>query len=83
MPSDQSKRGPNCLYVTKITDTARRRSQRPFRPPKGVGYFKHFEHMGLVYLAPWTAPLPAHASGDSTGESRMREICMSGSTRGG
>jgi len=45
----------------RLRQHARRRSQRPFRPPKGVGYFKHFEHMGLVYLAPWTAQLPAHA----------------------
>ena len=66
----------------RLRQHARRRSQRPFRPPKGVGYFKHFERMGLVYLAPWTAHLPAYACGDSTGESRMREICMSGSTRG-
>ncbi len=45
----------------RLRQHARRRSQRPFRPPKGVGYFKHFERMGLVYLAPWTAQLPAHA----------------------
>ena len=45
----------------RLRHHARRRSQRPFRPPKGVGYFKHFERMGLVYLAPWTAQLPAHA----------------------
>jgi RNA-directed DNA polymerase len=43
----------------RLRQHARRRSQRPFRPPKGVGYFKHFERMGLVYLAPWTAQLPA------------------------
>jgi RNA-directed DNA polymerase len=45
----------------RLRQHARRRSQRPFRPPKGVGYFKHFERMGLVYLAPWTAQLPANA----------------------
>ena len=49
-------------YVRRrLRHHARRRSQRPFRPPKGVGYFKHFEHMGLVYLAPWTVKLPADA----------------------
>lgn len=29
---------------------ARRRSQRPFRPPKGVSYYEHFDRLGLVYL---------------------------------
>jgi hypothetical protein len=29
-----------------------------------------------------TAQLPVHAQGESFQESRMREICMSGSTRG-
>jgi len=28
----------------------RRRSQRPFRPPKGRSYYEHFKQMGLVYL---------------------------------
>ncbi len=28
----------------------RRRSQRPFRPPKGVTYYKHLARLGLVYL---------------------------------
>jgi len=27
-----------------------RRSQRPFRPPKGVSYYKHLKNLGLVYL---------------------------------
>ncbi len=49
-------------YVRRrLREHLRRRSQRPFRPPKGVGYHAHFEHMGLVCLAPKTAQLPAHA----------------------
>jgi RNA-directed DNA polymerase len=50
------------IYVRRrLREHLRRRSQRPFRPPKGVGYFRHFERMDLVCLAPWTAQLPAHA----------------------
>ena len=56
----------------------KRRSQRPFRPPKGVTWYNHIVHgMGLTRIAgrrrgadtriPW--------------ESRMLEIGMSGSTR--
>lgn len=28
----------------------RRRSQRPFRPPKGRSYYRHLKQLGLVYL---------------------------------
>ena len=28
----------------------RRRSQRPFKPPKGVSAYEHFKRLGLVYL---------------------------------
>jgi len=28
----------------------RRRSQRPFRPPKGKSYYQHLKQLGLVYL---------------------------------
>jgi RNA-directed DNA polymerase len=45
----------------RLRQHLRRRSQRPFRPPNGVGYYQHFERMGLVCLAPKTAQLPAHA----------------------
>ncbi len=27
-----------------------RRSQRPFRPPEGKGYYQYFKRMGLIYL---------------------------------
>ena len=29
---------------------ARRRSQRPYRPPKEESYYQHFQRMGLIYL---------------------------------
>jgi hypothetical protein len=28
----------------------RRRSQRPFRPPEGVGYYEQIQRFGLVRL---------------------------------
>ncbi len=28
----------------------RRRSQRPFRPPKGMTFYRHFAELGLTYL---------------------------------
>jgi len=34
----------------RLTEHVRRRSQRPFRPAKGVSYHEHFNRMGLVYL---------------------------------
>ena len=34
----------------RLTKHARRRSQRPFRPAKGMSYHEHFRRMGLVYL---------------------------------
>lgn len=40
----------NSYVRRRLTQHLRRRSQRPFRPPKGVTYYKHFERMGLVYL---------------------------------
>lgn len=40
----------NSYAGERLTRHARRRSQRPFRPPKGVSYYEHFNRMGLVYL---------------------------------
>ena len=40
----------NSYVRRRLTQHVRRRSQRPFRPPKGVTYYKHFERMGLVCL---------------------------------
>ncbi|HXV81609.1 MAG TPA: group II intron reverse transcriptase/maturase [Candidatus Binatia bacterium] len=39
------------IYVRqRLKQHVRRRSQRPFRPPKGMSYYAHFNRMGLVYL---------------------------------
>lgn len=40
----------NSFVRARITNHLRRRSQRPFVPPKGVTYYRHLEHMGLIYL---------------------------------
>ncbi len=38
-------------YVRKrLTVHLRRRSQRPFRPPEGTTFYRHFTTLGLVYL---------------------------------
>ena len=34
----------------RLTQHVKRRSQRPFRPPKGVTYYRQFQKMGLVEL---------------------------------
>jgi RNA-directed DNA polymerase len=40
----------NAFTRQRLTVHVRRRSQRPFRPPEGVTYYRHFERLGLVYL---------------------------------
>ena len=40
----------NAYVRQRLKQHVRRRSQRPFRPPKGVSYYAHFNRMGLVYL---------------------------------
>ena len=72
-------------YVrSRLAQHLRRRSQRPFRPPQGTTLLQHIQNLGVVLLAAKrAAQLPAHACGESFQESRMREICTSGSTRGG
>jgi RNA-directed DNA polymerase len=40
----------NSYVRRRLTQHVRRRSQRPFQPPTGVTYYKHFERMGLVCL---------------------------------
>lgn len=59
----------------------RRRSQRPFRLPKGMTYYRLLADLGLVSLVR-LAPLPAHAPGESFRDRRMRETCTSGGMRG-
>ena len=51
-----------------------RRSQRGGRVREGVSLYAHWHHLGLVA---WCM-LPGR---DDSGQSRMREICLSGSTR--
>jgi len=40
----------NCFVRRRLIGHVKRRSQRPFRPPEGVTYYKHFERMGLICL---------------------------------
>ena len=42
----------------------KRRSQRPYRPPEGVGWFEHFQRSGLVLLHRRAPKVSAHAGGD-------------------
>ena len=64
--------------MLRLKQHLKRRSQRPMRPPKGTTWYEHIHHaMGLIRIAgagskdfpqiPW--------------ESRMLEICTSGSSR--
>ena len=45
-----AKRHVNRYVRERLTRHLRRRSQRPFRPPEGVSFYKHFQTLGLVYL---------------------------------
>jgi RNA-directed DNA polymerase len=43
-------RAMNSFVRNRITKHLHRRSQRPFRPPKGMSFYQHFKALGLVYL---------------------------------
>jgi RNA-directed DNA polymerase len=43
-------RAMNSFVRNRITRHLRRRSQRPFRPPKGRSFYQHLKVLGLVYL---------------------------------
>lgn len=43
-------RNINFYIRMRLTKHLRRRSQRPFKPPKGVSFYKVLEKFGLVYL---------------------------------
>jgi RNA-directed DNA polymerase len=43
-------RAINTYVRARLTRHVRRRSQRPFRPPRGMGYSEYFRRLGLVYL---------------------------------
>ena len=45
-----SFRDLNAFVLERLTRHVQRRSQRPFRPPKGVSYYAHFHELGLVRL---------------------------------
>ena len=45
-----AKRHINSYVRLRLTRHLKRRSQRPFRPPKGVTLYKHLSRMGLIYL---------------------------------
>jgi RNA-directed DNA polymerase len=40
----------NTYTRDRLTQHLRRRSQRPFRPPEGVSFYRQLQRLGLVYL---------------------------------
>lgn len=46
----KAMRAMNWYVRTRMTKHLRRRSQRPFRPPKGQTYYQRLKQLGLVYL---------------------------------
>jgi len=46
----QGLRHINTYIRQRLTQHLKRRSQRPFKPPKGVSYYEHLNRMGLVSL---------------------------------
>ncbi|MGE5305459.1 MAG: group II intron maturase-specific domain-containing protein, partial [Alphaproteobacteria bacterium] len=46
----QGFRKINRYVRERLTRHAKRKSQRPFRPPHGVSYYEQFKRMGLIYL---------------------------------
>ncbi|MDT8322458.1 MAG: group II intron maturase-specific domain-containing protein, partial [Xanthomonadales bacterium] len=45
-----AKRSINWYVRSRITGHLRRRSQRPYRPPRGRSYYQHLKQLGLIYL---------------------------------
>jgi RNA-directed DNA polymerase len=46
----KAMRTMNWYVRCRMIKHLRRRSQRPFRPPKGKSYYQHLKQLGLVYL---------------------------------
>ncbi len=46
----KAMRDTNRYACNRLIGHLRRRSQRPYRPPKGVSYYRHLQNLGLVYL---------------------------------
>jgi RNA-directed DNA polymerase len=56
----QAFREINSYLRYRLTQHLRRRSQRPFRPPEGVSFYRQIQRFGLVSLEPLAAEqLPA------------------------
>ncbi len=45
-----AKRHINWYIRLRLIKHLKRRSQRPFRPPKGVSFYRHLADFGLIYL---------------------------------
>ena len=73
----------NRVVRCRMTAHLKRRSQRPYRPPKGLSMYRHLANMGLGLPMRRVAKLTASACDRSNRERRMREIRTSGATRGG
>jgi len=46
----KAMRDMNWYVRSRLIGHLRRRSQRPFRPPKGCSYYRHLKQLGLIYL---------------------------------
>jgi len=46
----KAMRAMNWYVRSRLMGHLRRRSQRPFRPPKGRSYYEHLKQLGLTYL---------------------------------
>jgi RNA-directed DNA polymerase len=46
----KAMRTVNWYVRSRLVRHLRRRSQRPYRPPKGVSYYQHLNKLGLIYL---------------------------------
>jgi len=46
----KAKRAMNWYVRGRLIGHLRRRSQRPFRPPKGRSFYQHFKQLGLIYM---------------------------------
>ena len=40
----------NSFVRDRLTGHLHRRSQRPFRPPRGISHYQHLKNLGLIYL---------------------------------
>ena len=46
----KARRTMNWYVRSRLVKHLRRRSQRPFRPPRGRSFYQHFKQLGLIYL---------------------------------